>query len=62
MANTTEPIRDLSKVNEMRTALGNERDRMLLSLIHISSVFFNVTNMCFSIRLRHWGVMRHPCD
>ena len=32
MANTTEPIRDLSKVNEMRTALGNERDRMLFTL------------------------------
>ena len=32
MANTTEPIRDLSKVNEMRIALGNERDRMLFTL------------------------------
>lgn len=32
MANTTEPIRDLSKVNEMREALGNDRDRMLFTL------------------------------
>lgn len=32
MATVTEPIRDINKVNEMREALTNERDKMLFTL------------------------------